>query len=61
MEADYAAAPIDIGFNARYARDMLDAFDGDTLTTQLADAGSPAVFTGAGDAGFLCVLMPMRV
>ncbi|WP_243368898.1 DNA polymerase III subunit beta [Microvirga solisilvae] len=61
VEADYDAAELSIGFNGRYALDILNALGGDTTRIKLADAGSPTIFQPAADDSLLCVLMPMRV
>jgi DNA polymerase-3 subunit beta len=52
IAADYANDVIEIGFNARYLRD---------ITAQLTGAGSPTLVRDPADADVLYVLMPMRV
>jgi DNA polymerase III subunit beta len=61
IEVDYDAAPIDIGFNARYLLDITGQLDGDTALFKLADPGSPTVIQDREGAAALYVLMPMRV
>ena len=61
LEVDYEAAPIDIGFNARYLLDIASQLDGDTALFKLADPGSPTVIQDRDGAAALYVLMPMRV
>ncbi len=61
LEVDYDAAPIDIGFNARYLLDITQQLDSDTALFKLADAGSPTVIQDRDGAAALYVLMPMRV
>jgi DNA polymerase III subunit beta len=61
LEADYDAAPIDIGFNARYLLDIASQLDGDTALFKLADSGSPTLIQDREGASALYVLMPMRV
>jgi len=51
----------DIGFNGRYALDMLGEMNGDQIEIALADAGSPSIWTDPSDPNWLAVLMPMRV
>lgn len=53
---------IEIGFNAGYFVAILDELkpSGDTVTMAFNDSGSPTVITG-DRAGWLSVLMPMRV
>jgi DNA polymerase-3 subunit beta len=61
LEVDYAAAALDIGFNARYLLDITSQLDGDTALFKLADPGSPTVIQDRDGAPALYVLMPMRV
>ena len=61
LEVDYDAAPIDIGFNARYLLDIAGQLDGDTALFKLADPGSPTIVQDREGAPALYVLMPMRV
>lgn len=61
LQADYAAAAIEIGFNARYLLDITEQLDSDTATFKLADAGSPTLIQDREGASALYVLMPMRV
>ena len=61
LEVDYDAAPIDIGFNARYLLEITAQLDGDTALLKLADAGSPTLVQDREGAAALYVLMPMRV
>jgi DNA polymerase-3 subunit beta len=61
IEVDYEAAPLDIGFNARYLLDITAQLDSDTALFRLADPGSPTVIQDREGASALYVLMPMRV
>jgi DNA polymerase-3 subunit beta len=61
LAVSYSAAPIEIGFNARYVLDILAQLDGAMATLDLADASSPTILRDPGDEGALYVLMPMRV
>jgi len=61
VEADYDSPALSIGFNARYALDILSSLGGDTVRIKLADPGSPTIFQPTTDESLLCVLMPMRV
>jgi DNA polymerase-3 subunit beta len=56
----YAAAPIEIGFQARYLADITDQV-GDMLRFKFSDGSAPTVVQDAADEGALYVLMPMRV
>ena len=61
LDVDYDAAPIDIGFNARYLLDITDQLGNDTALLKLADPGSPTLILDREGASALYVLMPMRV
>jgi DNA polymerase III subunit beta len=61
LEADYDAAPLEIGFNARYLLDITTQLDSDTALFKLAEPGSPTVIQDRDGAAALYVLMPMRV
>jgi DNA polymerase-3 subunit beta len=61
LEVDYNAAPLEIGFNARYLLDITGQLDGDTAMFKLADPGSPTLVLDREGAAALYVLMPMRV
>jgi DNA polymerase-3 subunit beta len=59
--ANYAASPIEIGFNARYLLDITGQMEGKEVRFLLSDAGSPTIIEDTEDARTLYVLMPMRV
>lgn len=61
IEVDYDAAPLEIGFNARYLLDITGQLDSDTALFKLSDSGSPTVVQDRDGAAALYVLMPMRV
>jgi DNA polymerase III subunit beta len=61
IEAEYDAAPIDIGFNARYLLDILGQLASDTALIKMSDAGSPTTLQDREGAAALYVLMPLRV
>jgi DNA polymerase-3 subunit beta len=61
LGAEYGAAPLEIGFNARYLLDIAGQIDSETAQFMLADAGSPTMVKDDSDEGALYVLMPMRV
>jgi DNA polymerase-3 subunit beta len=58
---NYASAPLEIGFNARYLLDIAAQLEGKEAVFMLADPGSPTMVKDTGDVGALYVLMPMRV
>ena len=61
LEVDYDAAPLDIGFNARYLLDITAQIESDTALFKMADPGSPTLVLDRDGASALYVLMPMRV
>ena len=61
LDVDYAADPIEIGFNSRYLLDIAGQLESDTARVPLADPGSPTLIQDRDDATALYVLMPMRV
>ena len=61
VPGDYAAMPIEIGFNSRYLLDILGQIEGDTVEVHLADAAAPTLIRENDKASALYVLMPMRV
>lgn len=63
IPADYAGEEMAIGFNARYVLDFLAVASGEKIYLGLNDSLSPGLFTSEAeeDAGFACVVMPMRV
>jgi len=61
LEARYTAAPIEIGFNARYLLDIAQQIEGEGAKFLMSDAASPTVVQDSADASALYVLMPMRV
>jgi DNA polymerase-3 subunit beta len=61
LEVDYAADPIDIGFNSRYLLDIASQIEGEVAVLKLADPGSPTLIQDQDSKGALYVLMPMRV
>ncbi len=61
ISGDYASAPIEIGFNARYLKDIIDQIDGDSVELHLADAAAPTLIRENDSSPALYVLMPMRV
>jgi len=58
---EYKAAPIEIGFNARYIMDILERIEGAKANFLFSDAGSPTLVRDSEGEAALYVLMPMRV
>ena len=61
LEVEYAAEPLDIGFNSRYLLDIATQIDGEAAVLKLADPGSPTLIQDKEAQNALYVLMPMRV
>ena len=61
LEVEYAADPIDIGFNSRYLLDIAAQIESEAAVLKLADPGSPTLIQDKESKGALYVLMPMRV
>ena len=61
IEVEYAAEPLDIGFNSRYLLDIASQIESETAVLRLADPGSPTLIEDKDSKGTLYVLMPMRV
>ncbi|MFM6852555.1 MAG: DNA polymerase III subunit beta [Sphingopyxis sp.] len=61
VSGDYASSAIEIGFNARYLKDIIDQIDGDTVELHLADSAAPTLIRENDASPALYVLMPMRV
>jgi DNA polymerase-3 subunit beta len=61
IEVEYAADPLDIGFNSRYLLDIAAQIESETAVLKLADPGSPTLVQDKDSKGALYVLMPMRV
>jgi DNA polymerase-3 subunit beta len=61
IEVEYAADPLDIGFNSRYLLDIASQIESEAAVLRLADPGSPTLIEDKDSKGTLYVLMPMRV
>ncbi|HPQ80811.1 MAG TPA: DNA polymerase III subunit beta, partial [bacterium] len=61
LEADYKGETFEVGFNARYFIDALDAIEDDRAVLQMGDETSPCIIRSEKDRGFTHVIMPMRL
>ncbi|MGH7168597.1 MAG: DNA polymerase III subunit beta [Nitrospiraceae bacterium] len=57
----YGGEPLTTGFNARYLLDVLGVMDGESVTLQMDTPLSPCLLREPGNAGFACVVMPIKV
>lgn len=61
VEIEYAGKTLDIGFNAHYLIDVLNAIpEGERVELGFGDELSPGLLRGE-DSGYTCVVMPMRI
>ncbi len=60
VEIDYQGPELSIGFNGRYILDFLGVVDTERVRAMVSDPLSPALFEPVGEAGYSCVIMPMR-
>ena len=61
LELDYAGPETEIGFNARYIRDVLGVMKGDAVRIHFRDGLSPVLLDESEDAAAQFVIMPMRI
>ena len=61
MEIKYSGPPMEMGFNPRYFIDALQPMESEVILLNIKDQTSPCLITGAGDEGFLGLIMPMRI
>lgn len=61
LAADYAADPMEIGFNAKYLLDVTGQIQGEEAQFEFADSNSPTLVRDGADEHALFVLMPLRV
>jgi DNA polymerase-3 subunit beta len=61
MQVDYQGERMEIGFNARYFIDVLQAMESETVQLGFIDNSKPCLIRGEADKGFLGLIMPMRL
>lgn len=61
VDCNLEGPPIEIGFNAKYLVEAMNAVGGDSAIFHCSDPGSPATLRARAGADMLVVLMPMRV
>jgi DNA polymerase-3 subunit beta len=57
----YSGESLTTGFNARYLLDVLNVMDGESVSLQMDAPLSPCLIREPGNAGFTCVVMPIKV
>ena len=61
LPAQYKGETLTTGFNARYLLDVMGVVDGESVTLQMDAPLSPCLVREPGNAGFTCVVMPVKV
>ena len=61
IDIEFKGSAIGIGFNARYILDVLSLVSDEGISFSLTDDLSPAIIRPLEEAGFLAVVMPMRI
>ncbi len=61
IELEYDGPEVDVGFNARYIRDVLSVMHNDTLKISFKDGLSPVLLKEEEDSTATFVIMPMRI
>ena len=61
IDIEFSGERIEIGFNARYFIDVLQAMDSEAVELGFTDNSTPCLITGEEDHGFLGLVMPMRL
>jgi DNA polymerase-3 subunit beta len=61
LEVEYKEERLELGFNAKYFLDVLQAMESEIVELAFIDSSSPCVITGSNDKGFLGLIMPMRI
>lgn len=61
ISVSYEGSPLELAFNPRYFLETLSSMDSEEIVVRFKDEVNPCMIEGAGDPGFLGVIMPMRV
>ena len=61
LPVKYSGEPVTTGFNARYLLDVINVIDGESVSLQMDAPLSPCLIREPGNAGFTCVVMPIKV
>lgn len=61
IDVDFAGEAIEIGFNAKYVLDVLQALTEDDVRLELGGQLDPGVVRPVGPTDFVGVIMPMRI
>jgi len=61
VPVDYQGEDLEIGFNARYLTDCLNAIASEDVFLELNDKLSPGIIKGSNVGNYTCVVMPMKI
>ena len=61
IELKYTGERIEAGFNPKYFIDIVQAMQSEVISMEFTDNSKPCVIKGDADAGFVGLIMPMRV
>ena len=61
IEASYGGPEVSVGFNAKYVIELLSQMGGDRVSLALGGELDPVLIQSKDDAGYLGVVMPMRI
>ena len=61
LEVETGISDLEIGYNARYLIDALNAMECENVDIFLKDGLSSGLLTSGEDEGYICVVMPMRL
>lgn len=63
LAAEYSGEELTVGFNARYLLDAFNAMETDEVAIDISDPLAPGLLEPVGppEAGYRCVIMPMRL
>ncbi len=61
LPARYGGETMTTGFNARYLLEVLGVVDGEAVSLQMDTPLSPCLIREPGNAGFTCVVMPIKI
>jgi DNA polymerase III subunit beta len=61
INVEYNDERLELGFNSKYFMDVLQAMESEAVEIGFIDNSSPCLFHGKEDAGFLGLVMPMRI
>ena len=61
IKIEYRGERLEAGFNPQYFIDILQSMHSENINLGFIDSSKPCLLTGDDDAGFLGLLMPMRI